>query len=473
MFFRRFYDEGLAQASYMIGCDAAGEAIVVDPNRDVAQYLAAAAAEQLRIMQVVETHIHADFVSGSRELARRAGAALLLSAEGGPDWQYRFAATDGARLLSDGDTVRAGRVRLDVMHTPGHTPEHLAFLVTDGAASDRPVGLISGDCVFVGDVGRPDLLERAANVAGTMHDAAHALFRSLRRVRALPDFVQLWPGHGAGSACGKTLGSMPQSTIGYERIANWGLAADDEGAFVREVLAGQPEPPPYFGEMKRINRDGPAPLGEWRGPGRLATPQLAAALAGPGVVIDTRERDAFADGHAPGTLSISLGRTFSAWCGWLVRHDRDAYLIAADPDAAARAARELAKIGLDRIAGWFAPEAVAGWAQAGGTLEHVTQITAAVVAPRVTRGEVTVIDVRNASEWERGHLPAALHIPLGHLAERLDDIPRGRPVIVHCQGGARSAIAASVLLRHGVRDLFNLGGGYDEWVREALPIERS
>ena len=198
MFFRRFYDEGLAQASYMVGCDMSGEAVVIDANRDISQYLSVAAAERLRISRVVETHIHADFVSGSRDLAQHTGAVLLLSAEGGRDWQYAFAASDRATLLRDGDSFHAGRVRFDVIHTPGHTPEHLAFLVTDTAASTHPVGLLSGDCLFVGDVGRPDLLERAAKVANTMEDAAHALFRSLARLRELPDFVQLWPGHGAG-----------------------------------------------------------------------------------------------------------------------------------------------------------------------------------------------------------------------------------------------------------------------------------
>ncbi|MFI5245057.1 MAG: rhodanese-like domain-containing protein [Gemmatimonadales bacterium] len=470
MFFRRFYDDGLAQASYLIGCDASGDAVVIDANRDVEQYLAAAETEGLRITRVTETHIHADFVSGSRELASRAGATLLLSAEGGSAWQYAFAAGDGATLLHDGDAFHAGRVRFDVLHTPGHTPEHLVFLVTDLATSDCPVGLLSGDCVFVGDVGRPDLLERAAKIADTMEESAHALFRSLRRIRDLPDFVQLWPGHGAGSACGKALGAMPQSTIGYERIANWGLTTLDEDAFVREVLAGQPEPPVYFAEMKRINRDGPPFLREWPQPARLEERRLGSVLAEGGTVVDTRSADSFADGHAPGTLSIPLGKSFSTWAGWLLRYDRDAYLIATTQDDASYAAREMAKIGLDRVAGWFPADALAAWAHTGGTLEHVTQTTSAEIAARVTRGAVTVIDVRNESEWSHGHLPGALHIPVGHVTQRLSEVPRDRPVVVQCQGGTRSAIAASVLLSLGVSDVINLRGGYDEWTREGLPV---
>ena len=470
MFLRRFYDEGLAQASYLIGCDGSGEAVVIDANRDVTQYLSAAAAERLRITHVTETHIHADFVSGSRDLARRTGATLLLSAEGGRDWQYGFAASDGATLLHDGDAFHAGRVRFDVLHTPGHTPEHLAFLVTDLATSDRPVGLLSGDCVFVGDVGRPDLLERAANVANTMETSAHTLFHSLTRVRGLPDFVQLWPGHGAGSACGKALGALPQSTIGYERVANWGLTTLDEDAFVREVLAGQPEPPAYFAEMKRINRDGPPLLREWPQPERLEARRLGSVLAERGVVVDTRSAESFAGGHAPGTLNIPLGKSFSTWAGWLLPYDRDAYLVAATQGDAARGAGEMAKIGLDRVAGWFPAEALATWSDAGGAVERVAQTSSSAIAARVTSGEVTVVDVRSASEWAHGHLPGALHIPVGHLTQRLAEIPRDRPVIVQCQGGARSAIASSVLLSHGVRDVINLRGGYDEWSREALPI---
>jgi len=470
MFFRRFYDDGLAQASYLIGCEATGEAAVIDANRDIAQYLSVAAAERLRITRVTETHIHADFVSGSRELASRTGAALLLSAEGGRDWQYGFTASDHATLLHDGDAFQAGRVRFDVLHTPGHTPEHLCFLVTDLAASDRPVGLVSGDCLFVGDVGRPDLLERAAKIAGTMEESAHALFRSLNRIRELPDYVQLWPGHGAGSACGKALGSMPQSTIGYERIANWGLTTLDETAFVREVLAGQPEPPVYFAQMKRINRDGPPLLKEWPQPAQLDAPRFAEALAAREMVVDTRSSDSFADGHAPGTLSIPIGKSFATWAGWLVPYDRDVYLIATSQPEATRAAREMAKIGLDRVPGWFPAGALSGLAGDAGKIERVSQTTAAAIAARVADGAVQVIDVRNASEWAHGHIRGALHIPVGEITERLAEIPRDRPLIVQCQGGTRSAIAASVLLSHGVRDVINLRGGYGEWVGNGLPV---
>ncbi len=251
MLLKRFYDDHLAQASYLIGCQATGEALVVDPHRDAEMYIAGAAREGVRITHVTETHIHADYASGSRELAARTGAQLYLSDEGGEDWRYGFADEDGAVLLRDDDEIAVGNIRVRALHTPGHTPEHLSFLVTDGAATDEPMGLLSGDFIFVGDVGRPDLLEKAAGVAGTMETGARQLFRSLRRAAELPAHLQLWPGHGAGSACGKALGAVPTSTLGYERLVSWAFQYDDEDAFVAAVLDEQPEPPRYFATMKR------------------------------------------------------------------------------------------------------------------------------------------------------------------------------------------------------------------------------
>ena len=472
MFLRRFYDDGLAQASWMIGCQKTGDAIVIDANRDIRQYLEAAAAEKLRITQVTETHIHADFVSGTRELARATGATLLLSAEGGSDWQYAFAATDGARLLRDGDVITVGNIRIAVLHTPGHTPEHLSFLVTDTAAASEPIGIVTGDFVFVGDVGRPDLLEKAAKVANTMEAGARQLFHSLERFRALPDFVQVWPGHGAGSACGKALGAIPTSTVGYEKRFNWGVATTDEATFVRMVLEGQPEPPLYFAEMKRINRDGPAILGGFPSPAAGDRDALERALASGTVVIDTRPAAVFGAGHVPGTLNIPLNKSFSTWAGWLVSYDVDIHLIADDERTAATAVRELAMIGLDRVTGWYATAVVTAWRDAGRHLGTIATLEPAALAPRLAAGDVTLVDVRNRSEWEAGHLPHALHIPLGHLAARLAEIPRDRPIVVQCQSGARSAIAASHLQRLGVVDVHDLLGGFQRWSAERREVVR-
>src|SRR5918992_1424202 len=269
MIFKRFFDPKLAQASYLIACSSTREALVVDPNRAVDVYLQAAGGEGLRIAHVAETHIHADFISGARELSHRTGARVYLSGAGGSDWSYQYAGGSDAMLLKDGMSFNVGRVEVRVWHVPGHTPEHLAFLVVDTQKAGDPIGAFTGDFLFVGDVGRPDLLERAVKITGTMEEAARELFRSLQRFRKLPDYLQIWPGHGAGSACGKSLSAMPQSTLGYEKRSNWAFGVMDEAAFVRAVLAGQPEPPRYFARMKRINQSGPRVLGEFPKPTRV------------------------------------------------------------------------------------------------------------------------------------------------------------------------------------------------------------
>src|SRR5688572_305048 len=285
MFVQRFFEPSLAQASYLIGCQQTDEAIVIDANRDVEPYIQAAAQEGLRITHVTETHIHADYVSGSRELAHRTGASLCLSDEGDKDWKYQF---EHARKLKHGDRISIGNIRIDVLHTPGHTPEHLTFLITDGAAADKPIAAVTGDFIFVGDVGRPDLLERAAHYAGTMEASARTLWKSLQKFATLDDWLQIWPGHGAGSACGKGISAIPSSTLGYERRFNWAFGVKHENDFVERVLAGQPEPPTYFASMKRINKEGPALLGGFALPPRQLDDTLAAAVASGAVVVDTR-----------------------------------------------------------------------------------------------------------------------------------------------------------------------------------------
>ncbi len=472
MILKRFYDEKLAHASWLVGCGATGEALVVDPNRDVEQYVAAAEKEGVRVTHVTETHIHADFVSGSRELAARTGAQLLLSDEGGDDWRYGWAAESGAVPLKDGDSWKVGCVRIDVLHTPGHTPEHLAFVVTDTAGADRPMGVLSGDFVFVGDVGRPDLLERAVRRAGTMEAGARTLFRSLRRfTAALPDWVQLWPAHGAGSACGKALGAVPSSTLGYEKLFNTGLAEEDEEAFVRAVLAGQPEPPMYFAEMKRMNRDGPPLLGGFRAPARLPDERLDALLAEGAQVVDTRPAADYAAGHVPGTLSVPLGKSFPTWAGSVLEPGRPVWLVG-DERRVREAARDLAMIGVDGVEGWFDAGAVGAWAAAHGGAGTVADLSPdAVEAGRVT-GEIEVIDVRNSSEFAAGHLPGAVNLPLGRLAERLERVPRGRTLAVHCQGGGRASVAIGLLRARGFGDVVHLAGDFAGWARAGRPVEK-
>lgn len=480
MLLKRFYDTKLAQASYLLGCQATGEALVIDANRDADQYLEAAQGEALRVTHVTETHIHADFVSGARELASRAQAQLLLSGEGGKDWQYAFAPTDGATLLRDGDAFTVGNLRVQVMHTPGHTPEHLCFVVTDTPATDRPMGVFTGDFVFVGDVGRPDLLERAAKIEGTMRAGARALYASLQRFKALPDYLQLWPGHGAGSACGKALGAVPSTTLGYERLANWALAAITEDAFVEMVLAGQSEPPRYFAEMKRINREGPPLLGGMPHPRPLADTALGATLDCGALLVDIRPTADFARAHVPGSINIPLNAQFTTRAGWFVPYERAFYLLAS-PDQGEEgieeAARALATIGLDRVEGWFGAGAVDAWAAGGGLLQQVPQVSSEELAARAAGGELAagrtvVVDVRTREEFERGHIPGVRHIELGLLPEHLDELPRDVPLMLQCQTGGRSSVAASVLQAAGFTNVSNLAGGITGWREAGFPVEQ-
>ena len=471
MLLRRFYDDTLAQASYLVGCQRTGEAIVVDPNRDAEQYVAAAKSEGVRVTHVTETHIHADFVSGARELARRAGAQLLLSDCGAPEWRYAFAG-EAATLLRDCDTISVGNVRLEVMHTPGHTPEHIAFVVTDTAGADEPMGILSGDFVFVGDVGRPDLLERAAHIAGSTDALARKLFQSVRRVRCLPDWLQMWPGHGAGSACGKALGAVPQSTLGYERRFNWAFQIEDEEIFVRDVLAGQSDPPPYFARMKRLNQRGPRILGSFPEPVEIDEIGLREAIRVGRPIIDTRPAAAFAEGHLRGALSIPAGKSFLTWAGWLIDGERELHLIADDMRAARAAMRALALIGVDRVISFATPAAMRAAAGAGG-LQKVERLSAADLRTRIEQGGVHVVDVRNASEWQEGHLPGASNIPLGRLASHIGELPRDRVIVAQCQGGMRSMIASSILQARGIARVMDLRGGFDAWTADGLPVERT
>ena len=459
MLLRRFYDDKLAQASYMVGCQATGEAVVVDPHRDSDVYLQAADKEGMRIRYVTETHIHADFLSGARQLAKRAGATLLLSDEGGEDWRYGFAEEDGATLLRDGDRIRLGNITLEAMHTPGHTPEHLSFQITDGAASDLPMGVLTGDFLFVGDVGRPDLLEKAAGVTGTMEAGARVLWASLERFRALPDYLQILPGHGAGSACGKALGAVPSSTLGYEKLVNWAFQCADEDDFVRKVLADQPEPPVYFAHMKRMNRDGPAVLDRLPEPEPVEPEALADVLRSGAVVVDLRSRADFAEGHLPGTLNLPWGPDFTTWAGWLLPYDAPIHFVAYEAGQARGAARDLAMIGIDRSAGYADESVLDWWTGTEGPLEPTSVVDWGAAERAVEDEDAVLLDVRGQSEWDEGHVPGATHIHLGELRGRLDELDRHRPVVLYCRSGNRSAIGASLLQAEGFSDVRNVEGG--------------
>lgn len=451
MFFRRIYDEGLAQASYLIGCQQEGTAVVVDPRRDTQVYLDVAAQQGLRIVAVTETHIHADYLSGSRELAAETGAALYLSDEGGADWAYAFP-HEGLR---HGSEIRLGNITLRALHTPGHTPEHLSFLVSDGARTEEPAMLLTGDFVFVGDLGRPDLLDEAAGGQDTRFVGAQQLFTSLREVfLTLPDYVQVWPGHGSGSACGKALGAVDSTTVGYERLFAWWspfLLTDDLQGFTDELLSGQPDVPSYFGRMKRQNKAGPALVPK----GPLA--RLEPRDLGEKLLIDTRPREAHQGGFVPNSLSLTAGKTFETWAGWLIDPDteRPLVLLAAD-EAEAQGLRErLWRVGIDDVAGY-----VTGF---GDLPTHAAPPLSPAAFDALQ--DKLILDVRTQAEYLEGHIPDATLVPAGRLPQGLTDLPRDRPIVVHCQSGARSPGAASLLRAHGFNKVTELAGGYPNWRR--------
>ncbi|MEM7353347.1 MAG: MBL fold metallo-hydrolase, partial [Acidobacteriota bacterium] len=362
MLLRQIGDPKLAQYAYLIGCQRTGEALIIDPERDIDRYVEIAREEDLHLTAVAETHIHADFLSGARELAETHGTKLYLSAEGGPDWQYEWTSQGDydVRLLRDGDRFTVGGIEIQALHTPGHTPEHLSFIVTDrGGGADEPIGIASGDFVFVGDLGRPDLLESAAGVAGQMDPSARRLYRSIERFLALPDYVQVWPAHGAGSACGKALGAVPSSTVGYEKRHNAAIDAARRGeeAFVESILGGQPEPPLYFATMKRLNKEGAPVLGELPKPRPLEIEELQQALADDeAVVVDTRlDRTAFMDAHLAGSLYAPYDRSFPTIVGSYVRPE-EAVVLVIDEAQVEAAIRDLVRIGFDRVGGFITPE---------------------------------------------------------------------------------------------------------------------
>lgn len=467
MFFRMIYDEKLAQAAYLIGCQQTGEAVVIDPERDVDRYLDLAAEQKLRIVATAETHIHADFLSGSRELAERIGATVYVSDEGDADWKYRWldkkrgGGVYAHRLLKHGDVFNIGRIELRVLHTPGHTPEHISFLVTDrGGGANEPLGVATGDFVFVGDVGRPDLLETAAGFENVKEASARQLVASARKFITLPEFVQVWPAHGAGSACGKALGAIPQSTIGYERRFNPALKlVGDEQSFVNYVLEGQPEPPLYFGRMKTENRDGPAVLGKLPSPREWAVSELSRVDGRHVAVLDTRSWSVFRTGHIGGALFAPLTASFAEVAGSYVGADEDILLII-EADRVNEAVRTLVRIGLDRVVGFGTPDMLAMVEH--GKLEESREIKVDAFQSLSGPRAPLILDVRRAAERDAGAMPGSINIAHTRLAARLGELPKDRPIVVHCRSGARSAYATALLQRHGY-DVTNLAGGYLAW----------
>jgi hydroxyacylglutathione hydrolase len=454
MFLRQIFDPYLAQYAYLIGCQRTGEAVVIDPERDVEQYRTLARENGLRLTAVAETHIHADFVSGAQELAADPELKVYVSGEGAPDWTSRWAeGRPHTYILRDGDIFRVGNIILQAVHTPGHTPEHVSFLITDeGGGASAPMALVTGDFLFVGDVGRPDLLESAAGQVGVMEPSARVLREALANsLTSLADYVQVLPAHGAGSACGKSLGAVPTSTLGYERLFNrpFRQALADGEAFVREILRGQPEPPLYFATMKRVNRDGVRVTGGVPPLLRLDFGRAAQLVEDPAVaVLDARDsRDAFSEGHVPGALHVPLhGPFFSAGAGSYVGENQPMVLVVEKEEDAVLAATQLYRIALDGLLGWITLE---DWTNSGGPLVATERVQFADFDASAARAEGVILDVRTSAEFADGHLEGAISIPYTRLRERLDEVPRGRKIFVHCGSGKRAAVAASFLAAQG------------------------
>lgn len=469
MFLRQITDHALAQNAYLIGCQRSGEALIVDPERDVDRYLEIAAANALNLGAVADTHIHADYLSGSRELILHHGAKGYVSAEGGEDWQFEWARRlDEVTLLRDGDRFRVGNIEIEVLLTPGHTPEHLSFLVTDhGGGADEPMALLSGDFLFVGDVGRPDLLESAAGQVGAMEPSARVLFESLRGTDKLPGFLQVLPAHGAGSACGKALGAVPSSVLDYERRHNaaFRLALEgEEGEFIDTILEGQPEPPLYFARMKRDNRRGPAllPGGKLPEPRRLDPGELAewSEDAECGILDLRRDRRAFMERHVEGSLfTPPEGGRLSAAAGSYVDENERLLLLVEHSGQVDEAVRDLVRIGLDRVEGWMPVSEALEEASLATAIRRLDP--AELGGELAGRADARVLDVRGTSEFDAGHVKDAIHIPYTRLAERLDDVPDSGTLFIHCGSGMRAALAAAYLAQKG-RDVVHVDGAFDD-----------
>lgn len=475
MFLKQIHDSNLSQYAYLIGCAETGEALLVDPERDIDRYRPIAEENDLTITHVAETHIHADFLSGTRQFLETDDEVhAYLSAEGGSDWQYEWATDhDRVSLLKHGDQFSIGNVKITALHTPGHTPEHLCFLITDGKSNaEEPMALLSGDFVFVGDVGRPDLFDTAAGESDSRESAARSLFASLEQIRKLGDHVLVLPGHGSGSSCGKALGSVPFSTVGYERLNNEALLiAEEKGeeAFVEFVLDGQPEPPKYFARMKKWNRDGAPVLSSLPEPNRLSASALTAIISKDPknlAILDTRQsRTDFMKSHLTGSLFTPLGDKFLEAAGSYVDHENDLYLIVENESDIPTAVRELVRIGLDNVK----THAVWSEIEEGDTCRDWMRSTPTIDVTEIDPTD-RVLDVRSAGEFQQGHVPNAHHLPHTRLVADHDQLPEPGPLTVHCGSGMRAALAVAQLERDDYQVTF-ANGTFADWKENAEQIE--
>jgi hydroxyacylglutathione hydrolase len=455
MYFEQFYLGCLAHASYMLASE--GEAVVVDPQRDVEIYLKAAEANQVSIRHIFETHLHADFVSGHRELASRSGAKIYMGAQAGAAFPHV--------AVEDGFLLRVGKLRITALETPGHTPESICLVITDEEKSADAWAVLTGDTLFLGDVGRPDLSRRytPAQLAGMLYDSLH------NKILKLADHVLVYPAHGAGSLCGRNMRAEKVSTIGTERLTNYALQIKSREQFIQELTTNLQARPEYFLQDAEINRAGAAALSDLPDLVALEPGKLKIILAEGGIALDVRPGEEFAAGHVPGSVNVALSGQFASWAGALLGLAARPVLIAESEEAVAEARMRLARIGLED-AGGYLRGGIDAWRDAGLPLAKLPQITVELLSERLKGADVKVLDVRREREWDEAHIEGAAWWPLDNFKVAPPEIDRSVPIAVHCKGGYRSMIACSLLQRAGFQNVVNVVGGFDAWQAARLPI---
>jgi hydroxyacylglutathione hydrolase len=459
MFFKQFYLGCLAHASYLIGSH--GEAVVVDPQRDVDQYITEAGTQGLQIKYVVETHLHADFVSGHRELASRTGAQIVFGEKAG--------ATFAHKPVRDGDELKVGDITLRILETPGHTPEGISIVVIDPTVSPQPQMVLTGDTLFIGDVGRPDLAgargHTAEEMAGMLYDSLHG------KLLTLPDEVGVFPAHGAGSMCGRNISKETSSTIGEQRRYNYALKSMAREEFVRMMTTDLPEAPAYFSSDAEINRTGAAPLDQLPRPAGLSPVEVKNAKEKGDLILDVRSSGAFGAGHVPGSLNIGLTGQFASWAGSLIPLGTSIVIVAEDETGVDEAVTRLARVGIDSVRGYL-NGGIYAWNQAGFETATITQMPVDELHHQIIEeADLQIVDVRRPGEFQSGHAAGARNLTLAHLVEHVAELDAERPTAVICQSGYRSSAGASLLQRLGFRQVFNVVGGTSAWVGAGYPVE--
>ncbi len=460
MYFKQFYLGCLAHASYLIGSN--GEAAVVDPQRDVDQYITEAGREGLSIKFVIETHLHADFVSGHRELAQRTGAEIVFGRRAGAAFPHL--------AVAEGDVFRVGHLELHVIETPGHTPEGISILVIDPSVSSKPQKVLTGDTLFIGDVGRPDLAGArgysAEEMAGMLFDSLH------KKLMSLDDAVEVYPAHGAGSMCGRNISKETSSTIGEQRRFNYALKPTDRGEFIKLMTTDLPEAPAYFSRDAEINRSGAAALASLPRAAALSPLEFKDLATSARVILDLRASGPFGAGHVPGALNIALGGQFASWAGSLIPPDKEVLLVGDDEAGIDEAVTRLARVGIETVKGYL-DGGVYAWNQAGFKTATITQMPVDELHHQIEDGDnPQVVDVRSPAEYKQGHAPGAVNVALPHLAEQLSTLDRERPTVVLCQGGYRSSAGASILQAQGFGEVYNVIGGTAAWIGAGYPVEK-